>query len=75
MEQSCVYSSFCNNHIKHGYNIIQICERIRVRSWRVIKDAGGRIGPYAYRGDQWVSFDDDFMVRHKVSNTVMLFNN
>ncbi|KAI8435064.1 hypothetical protein MSG28_003474 [Choristoneura fumiferana] len=43
----------------------EICERIRVHGWRVSRDPGGRIGPYATREDQWVSFDDDFMVRHK----------
>lgn len=46
--------------------LFQICERIRVRGWKVVKDPGGRIGPYATLGDQWVSFDDDFMARHKV---------
>ncbi|XP_061712227.1 probable chitinase 10 isoform X1 [Cydia pomonella] len=43
----------------------EICERIRVYGWRVVKDYGGRMGPYATRDDQWVSFDDDFMARHK----------
>lgn len=23
------------------------------------------MGPYAYKGDQWVSFDDNHMIRHK----------
>lgn len=23
------------------------------------------MGPYAYKGDQWVSFDDQYMIRHK----------
>lgn len=31
----------------------------------MVRDAGGRMGPYAWRKDQWVSFDDDYMVRHK----------
>lgn len=43
----------------------QICERIKVQGWRVTRDPGGRIGPYASLNDQWVSFDDDFMTRHK----------
>lgn len=29
------------------------------------RDPDGFIGPYATLKDQWVSFDDDFMVRHK----------
>ncbi|CAK1552087.1 unnamed protein product [Leptosia nina] len=43
----------------------EICERIRVQGWRVHRDPGGRMGPYATLHDQWVSFDDDYMVRHK----------
>ncbi|XP_050672534.1 probable chitinase 10 isoform X2 [Leptidea sinapis] len=43
----------------------EICERIRVHGWKLHRDAGGRMGPYATLNDQWVSFDDDFMIRHK----------
>ncbi|XP_026742791.1 probable chitinase 10 isoform X2 [Trichoplusia ni] len=43
----------------------EICDRIRVKGWHISRDPGGRMGPYAYYDDQWVSFDDDFMVRHK----------
>ncbi|XP_069365183.1 probable chitinase 10 isoform X2 [Maniola hyperantus] len=43
----------------------EICERIKVQGWRVVRDPGGRMGPYATLNDQWVSFDDDFIVRHK----------
>ncbi|XP_023944029.2 probable chitinase 10 [Bicyclus anynana] len=43
----------------------EICERIKVQGWRVVRDPGGRMGPYATLDDQWVSFDDDYMVRHK----------
>lgn len=31
----------------------------------MVRDLRGRIGPYAYSGDQWVSFDDAPMIRHK----------
>lgn len=30
-----------------------------------MRDPKGRIGPYAYLRDQWVSFDDIDMIRHK----------
>lgn len=43
----------------------EICERIKVSGWSVTRDPGGRMGPYASFDDQWVSFDDDFMIRHK----------
>lgn len=28
----------------------------------------GSAGPYAYKGDQWVSYDDVDMIRHKVTD-------
>ncbi|XP_044316703.1 probable chitinase 10 isoform X2 [Drosophila rhopaloa] len=43
----------------------EICSYIRQRSWNVVRDARGRMGPFAYLGDQWVSFDDAPMIRHK----------
>lgn len=35
------------------------------KGWSVVRDRKGRIGPYAYLRDQWVSFDDIGMIRHK----------
>lgn len=32
---------------------------------QVIRDPKGRMGPYAYLRDQWVSFDDQSMIQHK----------
>ena len=43
----------------------EICENIRKRDWQVVRDRKGRMGPYAYKRDQWVSFDDANMIRHK----------
>ncbi|XP_044249663.1 probable chitinase 10 isoform X2 [Drosophila takahashii] len=43
----------------------EICLNIRQRRWNVVRDARGRMGPFAYLEDQWVSFDDTHMVRHK----------
>ena len=33
--------------------------------WIQIKDPNGHIGPYAYRGYQWLSYDDIEMIRFK----------
>lgn len=44
----------------------QICERINKRGWTVVKDSENRMGPYAFHGNQWVSFDDQDMIRLKV---------
>lgn len=43
----------------------QICSNINKKGWLVVRDKKQRIGPYAYLRDQWVSFDDIAMIRHK----------
>jgi chitinase len=43
----------------------EICTNIRKKNWNVVRDLSGKMGPYAYSGDQWVSFDDAPMIRHK----------
>uniref|UniRef100_A0A182LZU2 Chitinase n=1 Tax=Anopheles culicifacies TaxID=139723 RepID=A0A182LZU2_9DIPT len=43
----------------------EICSNIQQKNWNVVRDRKGRMGPYAYKGDQWVSFDDQYMIRHK----------
>ncbi|GAB0096498.1 Probable chitinase 10 [Sergentomyia squamirostris] len=43
----------------------EICSNIKTRNWQVVRDKKGRMGPYAYNRDQWVSFDDIAMIRHK----------
>lgn len=44
----------------------EICERIKKRGWTVVKDPSKKMGPYAFKGDQWVSFDDPQMIKLKV---------
>lgn len=44
---------------------LQICTNVIKKGWQVVRDRKGRIGPYAYLRDQWVSFDDIGMIRHK----------
>ncbi|CAG9760168.1 unnamed protein product [Ceutorhynchus assimilis] len=43
----------------------EICTNIIKKNWKIVRDRQGRIGPYAYLRDQWVSFDDIGMIRHK----------
>ena len=43
----------------------EICDRIRNRGWNVVQDSQRRMGPYAHKGNQWVSFDDAEMIRRK----------
>lgn len=43
----------------------EICNNIQRDGWTVVKDPTGAMGPYAYKGNQWVSYDDVTMVRKK----------
>ncbi|KAJ8920078.1 hypothetical protein NQ315_011732 [Exocentrus adspersus] len=43
----------------------EICERVKKRGWTVTRDPQGRIGPYAYLGNQWVSYDDISEIKRK----------
>uniref|UniRef100_A0A1A9WKD4 chitinase n=1 Tax=Glossina brevipalpis TaxID=37001 RepID=A0A1A9WKD4_9MUSC len=43
----------------------EICDRINHQNWKVVQDKLGRMGPYAFKGNQWVSYDDPRMIRKK----------
>jgi chitinase len=43
----------------------EICEKINSGGWTVVRDPQGRMGPYAYNGNQWVSYDDVEDIRRK----------
>merc|ERR1719285_304472 len=43
----------------------EICHKIRNEGYTVVEDASGTMGPYAYKGNQWVGYDDISMIRHK----------
>lgn len=43
----------------------EICDKVNRQGWTVRRDPEGRIGPYAYSGSQWVSYDDVDEIRRK----------
>ncbi|KAF2898205.1 hypothetical protein ILUMI_07967 [Ignelater luminosus] len=43
----------------------EICDRVKNKGWTVVQDPKRRMGPYAYKGNQWVSYDDKEMIRLK----------
>ncbi|CAK9808295.1 CHIT1 [Anthophora plagiata] len=47
-----------------GYN--EICSDIRQGGWTVVRDSQQRV-PYAFKGNQWVGYDDAQSVREKVN--------
>ncbi|XP_065561192.1 probable chitinase 10 [Artemia franciscana] len=53
--------------VKHPQELppTQICSRIQKGGWTVVQDPESRMGPYAYKGNQWVSFDDADMIKRK----------
>ncbi len=44
----------------------EICVNIASEGWTKVSDpSGGRMGPFAYKGNQWVSYDDVDTVTRK----------
>ena len=48
-----------------GSFFFQICAKISAGGWTVVEDPDDAQGPYAYRGNNWVSFDDTAIIRRK----------
>uniref|UniRef100_T1JDU4 chitinase n=1 Tax=Strigamia maritima TaxID=126957 RepID=T1JDU4_STRMM len=43
----------------------EICRKVREEGWTVKKPYPSDVGPYAFKGDQWVGFDDEETVINK----------
>ena len=45
----------------------EICHKIKTQNWNVVQDTENprRMGPYAYKDRQWVSYDDVAMLKYK----------
>nr|CAD7394101.1 unnamed protein product [Timema cristinae] len=54
-----------SSELIYPFFLFQICDRVKNRGWTVVKDPLDRMGPYAFKGNQWVSFDDAHMIRLK----------
>lgn len=50
----------------------QICKRIKDEDWTVVDVDPNAVGPYAYKDDQWVGYDDDAIARKKAEYVVEL---
>lgn len=48
------------------FSHIQICTKLATEQWTIVQDSKRRMGPYAYKGNQWVGFDDVETIRQKV---------
>lgn len=47
-------------------SILQICESIAASDeWEVVQPNPSAMGPYAFKGDQWVGYDDEDIVKLK----------
>ncbi|RZF43160.1 hypothetical protein LSTR_LSTR012780 [Laodelphax striatellus] len=49
----------------------EICYRVTKQNWKVERS---EVGPYAYSGDQWVSYDDPISIKQKVNGTFIYLN-
>lgn len=47
----------------------QVCENIAENEWEVKKVDPGAVGPYAFKGNQWVGFDDEQIAARKVRSS------
>ena len=54
----------------------EICHNIKNQGWNVVQDSESpkRMGPYAFKDKQWVSYDDKEMIKLKVSTTYDIKN-
>ena len=43
----------------------EICDRVKNKGYTLVQDPTGAMGPYAYKGNQWVGFDDVHSIRRK----------
>ncbi|XP_037078197.1 chitinase-3-like protein 1 [Pollicipes pollicipes] len=43
----------------------EICEHISMDGWQAFRPRPDAVGPYAVKGDQWVAYDDEVMMRRK----------
>ena len=46
----------------------QICESLQSNDWKVEHPNPNAMGPYAYKGNQWVGYDDINIVQLKVGH-------
>lgn len=52
-------------YIPGSLSYYEICNNTKHNGWTVVRDPENKIGPYAYHGDQWVSYDDVENIRAK----------
>ncbi|XP_046674188.1 chitinase-3-like protein 1 isoform X3 [Homalodisca vitripennis] len=52
---------------KGFFAYFEICNFVKNEGWTVMQTKPGSAGPYAYKGDQWVCYDDLDMIRNKVA--------
>lgn len=45
--------------------ILQVCQNVIDKGYTLVRDEEYRVGPYAYSGNEWVSFDDVLMLQYK----------
>ena len=49
----------------------EICKFVKHEGWTVVGPTD-KVGPYAYKGNQWVGYDDEATIRRKVNISLFL---
>lgn len=44
----------------------EVCQMLQEGGWSVVKDPTGSMGPYAFKGQTWMAWDEVEMVKEKV---------
>ena len=48
------------------YSYYEICDKVQNKGWEVVRDPTGKMGPYAFKNREWVSFDDVDTIEEKM---------
>lgn len=49
----------------------EICDRIKSQTWTV-NNRNPSMGPFAYKNDQWVGYEDIYSIKEKVSCLIII---
>lgn len=50
----------------------EICNKMKKDRWIVAKDPTGTTGPFAYKMNQWVGFENPQSLREKASSSILI---
>lgn len=66
MNDAYIKDAYIRSMLKHcvPFNF-QICQGVKDDDWTVVQPNEDAMGPYAFKGNQWVGYDDEAIARKK----------